>query len=91
MKATLTHFRKSFNKVSKYFDTMNFNNPIPAQVFQLWTEFETYKVGVQFSMKEFNRRFNLLGRVRHLNDDDPDLPKSLEGKVCIITGGSRGK
>jgi dehydrogenase/reductase SDR family protein X len=41
-------------------------------------------------LKELDRKYNFKTSIRKLNENDNDLPKSLSGKVCVITGGTRG-
>ena len=59
-------------------------------VFVLWTAIHLYVLGAVYVLKELNRKYHLVSSVRHLSQDDKDLPKRLDGKVAIITGGSRG-
>lgn len=58
--------------------------------FLLWTATKTYLNGPYYSCIELNRKYGLLWKVRKLSPDDSDIPSSLEGKVCVITGGTRG-
>ncbi|CAG2161532.1 unnamed protein product [Oppiella nova] len=59
-------------------------------VFITWTAIKTYLNGPYYSYIELNRNYGFFGKIRKLNVEDVDIPSSLEGKVCIITGGSRG-
>jgi len=59
-------------------------------VYVLWTAIHLYILGAIYVLKELNRKCQLVSAVRHLSPDDEDLPKRLDGKVAIITGGSRG-
>ncbi|CAG2104995.1 unnamed protein product [Medioppia subpectinata] len=59
-------------------------------VYVLWTAIHLYILGAVYVLKELNRKYHLVSTVRHLSQDDKDLPKRLDGKVAIITGGSRG-
>lgn len=59
-------------------------------LFVLWTAFNLYTLGAFYVLKELNRKYHLLSSVRHLSSDDKDLPKRLDGRVAVITGGSRG-
>lgn len=49
-----------------------------------------YLYSVWVPLNEFLRKFNLFKNYRRVTLDDPDFPKSLIGKVCVITGGTRG-
>lgn len=59
-------------------------------LFIIWTAIHLYILGAIYVLKELNRKYQIVSSVRHLSDDDKDLPKRLDGKVAIITGGSRG-
>ena len=59
-------------------------------IFVLWTAIHLYILGAIYVLKELNRKYYLVSTVRHLKHDDKDLPKRLDGRVAIITGGSRG-
>jgi len=59
-------------------------------LFVMWTALHLYILGAVYVLKELNRKYQLFSAVRHLSSDDKDLPKRLDGKVAIITGGSRG-
>lgn len=45
---------------------------------------------VPYLIKEHQRKYNPNSGIRILNENDDDIEKNLEGKVAIITGGSRG-
>lgn len=59
------------------------------RVFNLMSEFEMYKAVSPYFYREVNRKLNITG-LRRLKDNDLDIPESLSGKVCVMTGGSRG-
>ncbi len=59
-------------------------------LFIIWTAIHLYILGAIYVLKELNRKYQIVSSVRHLSDDDKDLPKRLDGKVAVITGGSRG-
>lgn len=65
-------------------------NSLHEFVYVLWTAIHLYILGAIYVLKELNRKYHLVSTVRHLKHDDKDLPKRLDGKVAIITGGSRG-
>ncbi|XP_054161100.1 dehydrogenase/reductase SDR family member on chromosome X-like [Oppia nitens] len=58
--------------------------------FITWTAIKTYLNGPYYSYLELNRNLQLFGNVRKLSVDDEDIVNDLNGKVCIITGGTRG-
>ncbi|XP_054163158.1 dehydrogenase/reductase SDR family member on chromosome X-like [Oppia nitens] len=59
-------------------------------VYVMWTAIHLYILGAIYVLKELNRKTQIISSVRHLSTDDTDLPKRLDNKVAIITGGSRG-
>lgn len=59
-------------------------------LFVLWTGIKVYVWAAIYALKEFNRKYDLWSKVHRLSPEDSDLPKSLDGKVAIITGGNRG-
>ncbi|KAI1287089.1 Dehydrogenase/reductase SDR family member on chromosome X [Halotydeus destructor] len=58
-------------------------------LYDQWCCICLYLLGSFYVLVELNRKFNVVSQVRKL-DEDKDLPSSLTGKVCVITGGSRG-
>jgi NAD(P)-dependent dehydrogenase (short-subunit alcohol dehydrogenase family) len=61
-----------------------------GSISNFWIQVQNYSLMVPYVMKEMDRKYNPLTSMRKLNENDDDLPKSLTGKVCIITGGTRG-
>jgi NAD(P)-dependent dehydrogenase (short-subunit alcohol dehydrogenase family) len=59
-------------------------------LFDLKSRLSIYAVITPFLIKEVSRKYNSSSGMRKLDENDVDLPESLEGKVCVITGGSRG-
>ncbi|CAG2118013.1 unnamed protein product, partial [Medioppia subpectinata] len=56
----------------------------------LWTNFQNSSQLFPYLYKELDRKYNPNTKIRKLKESDADLETSLYGKVCIITGGSRG-
>lgn len=52
--------------------------------------YQFYRVVAPYLIREYQRKNVPNSGIRHLNEDDADILPSLEGKVAIITGGSRG-
>ena len=68
----------------------NLINLMNEWLFLLLTFLQLYILAAIYVLKEFNRKLQLFGSVRHLSFDDDDLPKRLDGQLAVITGGSRG-
>ena len=56
----------------------------------LWHYWRIITQIVPYFFNEFDRKYNPNTTFRKLNESDPDLKEDLTGKVCIITGGTRG-
>ncbi|OTF70247.1 hypothetical protein BLA29_011529 [Euroglyphus maynei] len=58
-------------------------------IFILWTGILIYAVGPYYSIREFLRNFQLFG-FKKLDYSKEFNGINLSGKVCVITGGTRG-
>ncbi|XP_015781202.1 dehydrogenase/reductase SDR family member on chromosome X [Tetranychus urticae] len=58
-------------------------------VYNLWCFICLYLLGAYYVIIELNRKFGFINKVKTF-DVDSVITNSLEGRVCIITGGGRG-
>ena len=76
------------NFFSQYRNLVNMSLQDKATDF--WYNLKMSSLIIPYIYKELDRKYNRLSKIRKLEENDPDLPKNLKGKVCIITGGTRG-
>ena len=55
-----------------------------------WHNLQLSAITFPYLRKELDRKYNPISKIRKLKENDPDLPESLTGKVCVMTGGTRG-
>jgi len=68
----------------------NVINSALGSMSNIWAQMQNYALLSPYFLKELDRKYNPLTTMRKLNENDDDLPQSLKGKVCLITGGTRG-
>lgn len=59
-------------------------------VINWWHNWRIITQTVPYLYHEYDRKYNPNTKTRKLNETDPDLSQDLTGKVCVITGGTRG-